>query len=106
MSDDPVRLCPACGERKIERLISAGAGIVFKGPGFYATDYRKPERGGATSGEGGGEAASGREAADGGGATAKPGGDGARGGEANKTGVGGRGGRASTEPARGRDGAS
>lgn len=106
MSDDPVRLCPACGERKVERLISAGAGIVFKGSGFYATDYRKPEGGGADSGEGGGEAASRREAADGGGATAKPGGDGARGGGAKETGVGGRGGRASTEVARSRDGAS
>ena len=103
MSDDPVRLCPACGERKVERLISAGAGIVFKGPGFYATDYRKPESGGAASGEGGGEAAPGREAADGDGATAKPGGDGARGGGTGKAGSDRRGGRSSKEPPRSRD---
>lgn len=32
--------CPTCGKRA-ERLISGGAGLVFKGSGFYATDYRK-----------------------------------------------------------------
>lgn len=41
ISDAPTRDCPACGEAAAERLISAGAGLVFKGPGFYATDYRK-----------------------------------------------------------------
>lgn len=46
MSDAPVRVCPSCGERRVERLISAGGGIVFKGAGFYATDYRQPESGG------------------------------------------------------------
>lgn len=52
MSDEPVRICPSCGEPRVERLISAGGGIVFKGPGFYATDYRRPEAGrGASSGE-------------------------------------------------------
>lgn len=42
MSDDPVRTCPECGEDEAERLISRGAGLVFKGSGFYATDYRDP----------------------------------------------------------------
>lgn len=42
ISDRPVRRCPSCGEPKAERQISAGAGLLFKGPGFYATDYRKP----------------------------------------------------------------
>ncbi len=32
--------CPKCN-KKIKRVISAGAGIIFKGAGFYATDYRK-----------------------------------------------------------------
>ena len=39
MSEDPVTTCPACGG-EVERLISAGAGLIFKGSGFYATDYR------------------------------------------------------------------
>ena len=34
------RKCPECGERRLERLIGAGAGIIFKGSGFYETDYR------------------------------------------------------------------
>ena len=36
----PVRTCPRCGRRKVRRLIGAGAGILFKGSGFYQTDYR------------------------------------------------------------------
>ncbi len=36
----PVRLCPECGQRKVRRLIGAGAGVIFKGSGFYQTDYR------------------------------------------------------------------
>lgn len=42
MSDDPVETCPECGEDEAERRISAGGGLVFKGSGFYATDYRDP----------------------------------------------------------------
>ncbi|MCY2929577.1 MAG: zinc ribbon domain-containing protein [Planctomycetota bacterium] len=36
----PVRKCPACGKRKVRRLIGTGAGVIFKGSGFYQTDYR------------------------------------------------------------------
>jgi putative FmdB family regulatory protein len=39
MSEPPVALCPVCGEQA-ERLLSAGAGLLFKGSGFYITDYR------------------------------------------------------------------
>ncbi|MYE33435.1 MAG: zinc ribbon domain-containing protein [Gemmatimonadales bacterium] len=50
MSDPAIRLCPLCGEEQVERLISSGGGIVFKGPGFYATDYRQaPEDGGKSA---------------------------------------------------------
>jgi putative FmdB family regulatory protein len=35
----PLTRCPHC-RKKVDRLISAGAGFLFKGPGFYATDYR------------------------------------------------------------------
>ncbi len=37
---DPVRTCPKCGKRKVERKIGIGAGVLFKGGGFYETDYR------------------------------------------------------------------
>jgi putative FmdB family regulatory protein len=35
-----IRKCPKCGKNKVRRLISAGAGLIFKGSGFYITDYR------------------------------------------------------------------
>lgn len=34
------RKCPECGKLKVKRLIGTGAGIIFKGSGFYQTDYR------------------------------------------------------------------
>jgi len=39
MSDLPLNNCPMC-KGKAKRLISAGCGIIFKGSGFYATDYK------------------------------------------------------------------
>ena len=36
----PIRKCPECGKLKVQRLIGAGAGVIFKGSGFYQTDYR------------------------------------------------------------------
>ncbi len=36
----PLRRCPACGKRKLRRLIGPGAGVIFRGSGFYQTDYR------------------------------------------------------------------
>lgn len=39
MSEPPVERCPECGA-KAERLLSAGGGVIFKGSGFYITDYR------------------------------------------------------------------
>jgi putative FmdB family regulatory protein len=37
---EPTKKCPSCGKKKAKRLISAGAGFLFKGSGFYITDYR------------------------------------------------------------------
>ena len=41
MSDKALRKCPQCGKLKLRRLIGAGAGIIFKGTGFYETDYKR-----------------------------------------------------------------
>lgn len=40
IKDAPLRKCPACGKRSLERLIGTGGAIIFKGSGFYQTDYR------------------------------------------------------------------
>ena len=40
ISDDPLKKCPECGKNKLRRLFGTGAAIVFKGSGFYQTDYR------------------------------------------------------------------
>ena len=40
MSDKVKKKCPQCGKMKLQRLIGGGAGIIFKGSGFYSTDYR------------------------------------------------------------------
>lgn len=40
MSSDPLKKCPKCKKNKLERLIGSGAGVIFKGSGFYETDYR------------------------------------------------------------------
>lgn len=37
---EPIRKCPYCQKQKVRRLISGGAGLLFKGSGFYITDYR------------------------------------------------------------------
>src|SRR5215831_907078 len=39
-SDAPLTKCPACGKKKLRRLFGSGAAILFKGSGFYQTDYR------------------------------------------------------------------
>jgi predicted nucleic acid-binding Zn ribbon protein len=39
MTDPPVKKCPRC-DGTVKRLLGAGAGIIFKGSGFYITDYR------------------------------------------------------------------
>ena len=39
MTESPKRKCAKCGG-KVQRLIGGGGGIIFKGSGFYATDYR------------------------------------------------------------------
>lgn len=65
MSDDPKASCPECG-KPAQRLISGGAGFLFKGDGFYITDYRSAdyrkkasaEPGASGGGKSGGDSAS------------------------------------------------
>ena len=43
ISENPLKTCPKCREKKLRRLIGTGAAILFKGSGFYQTDYRTKE---------------------------------------------------------------
>lgn len=36
----PLKKCPDCGKNKLKRMMGTGAGLIFKGQGFYQTDYR------------------------------------------------------------------
>src|SRR5690349_21863518 len=67
MSAEPIKRCPQCGKAKVKRLIGTGAGLIFKGSGFYITDYRdagykdkaKAESGSSGGGGGGDKPAEG-----------------------------------------------
>jgi len=43
MSAPRPRKCPSCGKLKLKKLLSGGAGFIFKGDGFYITDYRSKD---------------------------------------------------------------
>ena len=51
MRDEPLKKCPKCGKAAVKRLLGAGAGLIFKGSGFYITDYKKKSGGEAKGGE-------------------------------------------------------
>jgi putative FmdB family regulatory protein len=40
MRDEPLKKCPKCSKSALKRLIGGGAGLIFKGSGFYITDYK------------------------------------------------------------------
>lgn len=48
--NDGLKPCPACGKKGARRLIGTGAGLIFKGSGFYVTDYGRSSRGGGNGG--------------------------------------------------------
>lgn len=50
MSAAPLKKCPKCGKSGVKRLIGGGAGLIFKGTGFYITDYKKKGHGGKDGG--------------------------------------------------------
>ena len=58
MKDDPVKSCPKCKKRKAKRLMGLGAGLIFKGSGFYETDYKRAGSGKKESGADSGESQS------------------------------------------------
>lgn len=41
IKDTPLKKCPECGKNSLKKLISGGAGLIFRGSGFYLTDYVK-----------------------------------------------------------------
>ena len=49
MKDAPLKKCPKCGKSGVKRLIGGGAGLIFKGTGFYITDYKNKGSGSAAS---------------------------------------------------------
>jgi len=40
MTSKPLRKCPSCNKMKLRRIIGKGIGVIFKGTGFYETDYK------------------------------------------------------------------
>ena len=51
MKDAPTKKCPSCKRATLRRKIGGGAGLIFKGTGFYITDYKKSSGGKKESGE-------------------------------------------------------
>lgn len=51
MKDEPLTQCPKCKKKGVKRLLGTGAGLIFKGSGFYITDYKKS--GGSSGSESG-----------------------------------------------------
>ena len=51
MSDPPLKKCPECGKNTLKKLIGTGAGLIFKGSGFYLTDYKNKPQSGSRSGK-------------------------------------------------------
>ncbi len=47
MRDEPLKKCPKCKKAGVKRLVGGGAGLIFKGTGFYITDYKNKRPGGA-----------------------------------------------------------
>ncbi|MDB6167138.1 MAG: regulatory protein FmdB family [Verrucomicrobia bacterium] len=51
MRDAPLTRCPKCRKLGVKRLVGSGAGLIFKGSGFYITDYKKSKAPEKTGGE-------------------------------------------------------
>lgn len=111
MSDEPAASCPTCGA-PAQRLISGGAGFLFRGDGFYITDYRSEdykkkaskEAGGGSGDSGGGKggdagAPAGSGGSSGAGASRGSGGEGGGSGKGSSGGKGASGTGGGSKPA-------
>ncbi len=76
MTDEVKKTCPKCKKKKLRRLIGSGGAIVFKGSGFYKTDYRSDSyKKSAAADSGGGKSDSGKKSDSGGSAAKGSGGE-------------------------------
>jgi putative FmdB family regulatory protein len=55
MRDEPIKRCPQCKKLGVKRLVGGGAGLIFKGTGFYITDYRNKDSAAKEKRKAGGE---------------------------------------------------
>jgi putative FmdB family regulatory protein len=86
MSEPPVSECPECG-KAAERVLSGGAGLLFKGQGFYITDYRSDSYKKAVAKDSGSESkGSGEGKSEGKGGSSGSGGSGSSGGSSGSSG--------------------
>ena len=51
ITQDPIKKCAICWKNTVKRLIGGGAGLIFKGSGFYITDYKNKGNGSGNSSE-------------------------------------------------------
>lgn len=72
MSARKLRTCPKCRKPRLERQVGTGAGLIFKGSGFYITDYKKGSEAGSKPAEGSGSSGSTPAPATGGSTPAAP----------------------------------
>ncbi len=56
MRDEPLKKCPKCKKPGVKRLVGGGAGLIFKGSGFYITDYRNKDSAAKEKRKAGGDA--------------------------------------------------
>jgi putative FmdB family regulatory protein len=58
MRDEPLKKCPKCNKLSLKRMVGGGAGLIFKGSGFYITDYKNKGSSSKGSGDSGASSAS------------------------------------------------
>jgi putative FmdB family regulatory protein len=49
IKEDPLTLCPNCNTHNLVRIMGTGGGLIFKGSGFYLTDYKNAKTSGSPS---------------------------------------------------------